>query len=112
MDLIGGMVTYNEAAAYLRIDLFSNEKTIADICLMAEIVCKRTAKLTDDIWVEISDYYGNDAGKRQMKEILRIGVLYAIGWFYEHGLDADQHDVILTLRNLYFSIREGKVKWE
>ena len=112
MDLIGGMVTYNEAAAYLRIDLFPNRQAVADICLMAEIVCKRTAKLTDDMWIEISDYHGNDAGKRQMKEILRFGVLYAIGWFYAHGLESDQHDVILTLRNLYFPIREGEVNWE
>ena len=112
MDLIGGMVTYNEAAAYLRISLAQNECYISDLCKEAEDTCRGIANLKQDKWVEIADYYGNDTDKRQMKEILRIGVLYAIGWYYENGFNADIHDVCLTLRNLYFPIREGAVKWE
>ena len=44
-----------------------------------------------------------------MKEILRVGVFYTLGYLYEHREEADHHDLVLTLRNLLFSVREGVI---
>lgn len=43
----------------------------------------------------------------RMKEILRIGVMYSLGYLFEHREEADHHSLMLTLRNILFSIREG-----
>ncbi len=43
----------------------------------------------------------------QMKEVLRVGVLYALGYLYEHREEADHHGLVITLRNLLFAVREG-----
>ena len=42
-----------------------------------------------------------------MKELLRIGILYTLGYLYEHREEADHHDLDMTLKNLFFAIREG-----
>ena len=41
--------------------------------------------------------------------IVRMAVLYALGYLFEHREDADHHDLTLTLRSLLFGIREGVV---
>lgn len=45
----------------------------------------------------------------QMRSLLRVGILYAVGYLYEHREEADHHGLVLTLRNILFSIREGVV---
>ena len=37
----------------------------------------------------------------------RIAILYSIGYLYEHREEADHHDLVMTLRNLLSSVREG-----
>ena len=43
----------------------------------------------------------------QMKAVLKTAVFYALGYLYEHREEADHHDLVLTLRNLLFAVREG-----
>lgn len=38
---------------------------------------------------------------------MKAAVLYALGYLYEHREEADHHSLVLTLRSLLFSIREG-----
>ena len=45
----------------------------------------------------------------QYRELLRIAILYTVGYLFEHREEADHHDLMLTLRNLLFAIREGVV---
>jgi hypothetical protein len=40
---------------------------------------------------------------------MRVAILYALGYLFEHREDADHHDLTLTLRSLLFSLREGVV---
>jgi len=42
-----------------------------------------------------------------MEEIRRVGVLYALGYLFEHREEADHHALVMTLRNLLFAVREG-----
>ena len=44
-----------------------------------------------------------------IRETLRVAVLYALGYLYEHREEADHHALTLTLRALLFGIREGVV---
>ena len=45
----------------------------------------------------------------QLRDLLRIAILYTVGYLFEHREEADHHDLTLTLRNLLFAIREGVV---
>ena len=42
-------------------------------------------------------------------EVLKVAVLYALGYMFEHREKADYHELTLTLRSLLFAIREGVV---
>ena len=41
--------------------------------------------------------------------MMRVAILYALGYLFEHREEADHHALTLTLRSLLFSIREGVV---
>ena len=43
------------------------------------------------------------------RETMKMAVLYALGYLFEHREDADHHDLTLTLRSLLFALREGVV---
>ena len=45
----------------------------------------------------------------QLRDLLRIAILYTVGYLFEHREEADHHDLTLTLRNLLFAIREGVI---
>ena len=70
--------------------------------------------LTDAQWADVdsdkssSKYYSRSelAG---IRETMRVAVLYALGYLYEHREEADHHALALTLRSLLFGIREGVV---
>ena len=40
---------------------------------------------------------------------MKVAILYALGYLFEHREDADHHDLTLTLRSLLFGIREGVI---
>lgn len=114
------MVTLEKAKAYLRVDSDFEDSLIASLLLSAETICSDVARLSPLEWAAISGYTadnrktltirGEEKSKGeilQMKEILRTGVLYALGYLYEHREEADHHDLVMTLRNLLFSVREG-----
>ena len=114
------MLTLEEAKAYLRVDSDYEDSLITSLLASSESLCMDVARLTSDEWTAISEYTsdnrktltirGEEKSKGetlQMKELLRIGVLYTLGYIYEHREEADHHDLTLTLRNLLFAIREG-----
>ena len=44
-----------------------------------------------------------------IREIMKVAILYALGYLFEHREEADHHDLTLTLRSILFAIREGVV---
>ncbi len=114
------MVTTEEAKTYLRVDSTFEDSLIASLLLSAESICMDVARLSADEWSAISEYSESsrkdltireeEKGKTevlQMKELLRVGVLYSLGYLFEHREEADHHDLVMTLRNLLFAVREG-----
>ena len=114
------MVTMDEAKAYLRVDSGFEDNLIGSLLLSAEALCMDVARLSKDEWDAVSVYAEDSevtisirqeeksrGEALQMKEILRVGVLYALGYLFEHREEADHHDLVMTLRNLLFAIREG-----
>ena len=116
------MVTLEEAKTYLRQDSDYEDRLISSLLLSAESLCTDVARLSAEEWEALSQYgtecmeplgiRGEEKSPDEalrMRELLRIGVLYALGYLYEHREEADHHDLVLTLRSLLFSIREGVV---
>ena len=40
------------------------------------------------------------------ERVVKIAVMYAVAYLYEHREDADHHDLTLSLRSLLFGIRK------
>ena len=117
-----GMVTLTEAKAYLRVDSSYEDPLITSLLASACSICMDVGRLTPAEWSSIADYtetnrknliiQSGEYCKHEilcMKEILRVGVFYTLGYLYEHREEADHHDLVMTLRNLLFSIREGVI---
>ncbi|MBO5534318.1 MAG: phage gp6-like head-tail connector protein [Clostridia bacterium] len=114
------MVTLEEAKAYLRVDSDYEDGLITSLLASSESMCADVARLAAEEWNSISEYTsdsrkiltirGEEKSKGkllQMKELLRVGVLYTLGYLYEHREEADHHDLVMTLRSLLFAVREG-----
>ena len=92
------LVTLEEGKNYLRVDSDDDDTLIEALLVSAEILCRKIARLSSD-----------DELDSQTEALMRVAVLYALAYLYEHREEADHHDLVLTLRSLLFSIREGVV---
>ncbi len=87
------MISLDEAKQYLRVDsgdeddLITKEISAAET-LVAEVIRK-------------DDLAGVDS------PLVWVAVLYALAYLNEHREEADHHDLVMTLRNLLSSVREG-----
>lgn len=108
------LVTTDEAKAYLRVDSGDEDELIGTLLASAENLCIDIARLEKDQWKDIDSEksYSKNYSKTEMayiRETLRVAIMYAVGYLFEHREEADHHDLALTLRSLLFSIREGVV---
>ena len=114
------LIDLGEAKQYLRVDSSDDDALISTIIPAAEKTCMDIARLELDDWDVICGSYTTEddapmiRGKvttvtqlNAMRSILRIAVLFAIGYFYEHREEADHHELAMTLRAVLFDIREG-----
>lgn len=107
-------ITLDEAKKYLRIDSYDEDDLITALIDSAEILCKDVARLSDDEWDAVCTEADDEANGveassalKRNRKLMRIAILYTVGYFFEHREEADHHDLVLTLRNILFSIREG-----
>lgn len=104
------LVTLDEAMAYLRVDSTDEVDLINSLILSAGDYCSDVGRLTDEEW-ETVNAESSSADSRdvlKMRNLLKIAMLYTIGYLYEHREEADHHDLAITLRNLLFAIRERR----
>lgn len=114
------LVTLDEAKMYLRVDSAYEDDLISSLLASSEKLCMDVGRLSAEEWDTISAYTSESmdsttvrseevsaAEVLRMKEVLKVGVLYALGYLYEHREEANHHELVLTLRSILFSIREG-----
>ena len=108
------LITLETAKNYLHVDTDDEDATIALFLASAERLCADIARLSDEEWGAVNSdaeaVDGRTASETtHVRELLRIAILYTVGYLYEHREEADHHDLTLTLRSILSSIREGVV---
>lgn len=111
------LITLEEAKSYLRVDSSMEDGLIDSLLLSAEKICSDVGRLTASEWNTLCDEETEAMTIRgteilvsevlQLRSLMRTAVLYALGYLYEHREEADHHDLMMTLRNLLASVREG-----
>ena len=118
-----GFVSLDTAKGYLRVDSSDEDSLIGLLLTSAERLCADIARLTPEEVEELSKVETDDDGNvtairtdafsiaevLQIREVMRIAVLYALGYLFEHREDADHHGLNLTLRSILFAVRERKM---
>lgn len=107
------LITLEEAKNYLRVDS-SDEDALTGILLSSsEQLCVDVARLSQEQWAVVNadqdtetELY-TEAELEQVRSVMRVAVLYALGYLFEHREEADHHALTLTLRSVLFAVREG-----
>ena len=87
---VTGLITLEEAKAYLRIDGNEEDDLIARLIASSERLCLDILR------------------KEEPEETatFKMTVLFSVAYLYEHREDADYHNLLLTLRSLLFGERK------
>ena len=102
------LVTLEEAKSYLRVDSADEDAMTGVLLSAAERMCADVARLTDEKWAAVNSDV-EDASLTPVRETMKVAILYALGYLYEHREEGDHHALTLTLRSILFAIREGVV---
>ena len=102
------LISLEEAKGYLRVDTADEDAMIGILISAAERLCADVARLSDEKWEAVSSDT-EDASILPIRETMKVAILYALGYLFEHREEADHHDLVLTLRSMLFAIREGVV---
>ncbi len=102
------LISLEEAKGYLRVDTADEDATIGILLSTAGRLCADVARLTDEMWEAVNSDT-EDASLLPIRETMKVAILYALGYLFEHREEADHHELTLTLRSILFAIREGVV---
>ena len=102
------LVSLEDAKGYLRVDTADEDAMIGILLSSAGRLCADVARLTDEQWEAVNSDT-EDASLTPVRETMKVAILYALGYLFEHREEADHHDLTLTLRSILFAIREGVV---
>lgn len=102
------LISLDEAKGYLRVDTADEDAMIGILLSASERLCADVARLTNKQWEAVNSDT-DDASLLPIRETMRVAILYALGYLFEHREEADHHDLTLTLRSILFAIREGVV---
>ena len=102
------LISLEEAKGYLRVDTTDEDAMIGILISSAGRLCADVARLTNEQWEAVNSDT-EDASLIPVRETMKVAILYALGYLFEHREEADHHDLTLTLRSLLFGIREGVV---
>ena len=87
------VLTLEETKQYLRVDSSDEDSFILGLIETGESLCADVARM------ELSELEAH-------LPMVRIAVLYAAAYFYEHREQADHVELVQTLRSLLFGIRK------
>ena len=87
-------LTLEEAKNYLHVDSSDEDGLISSLITSSIKLCYDVARIKDD-------------GDAKDGSLLKMAVLYALGYLYEHREEADHHELVMNLKSLLFSLREG-----
>ena len=102
------LISLEEAKGYLRVDTADEDAMIGILISASERLCADVARLSDEKWEAVNSDT-EDASLIPVRETMKVAILYALGYLFEHREEADHHDLVLTLRSILFAIREGVV---
>ena len=88
------LVALEEMKKYLRVDFDDDDAVIEELLKSAEILCADIARLAVD------EFSQNSA--------VKIAVMYAVAYLYEHRENADYKALTLSLRSLLFGVRRER----
>ena len=108
------LISLDEAKMYLRVDSADEDAVISSLLSASRNLCTDVARLTADQWADVDSGEAHsssytDVELQYVRETMKVAILYALGYLFEHREEADHHDLTLTLRSLLFGIREGAV---
>ena len=105
------LITLAEAKQYLRVDTADEDSLISSLILTAEVLVKDVGRVSDENWAAAAaDPTEDDTDEViWLRSVLKAAAMYTLAYLFEHREEADHHDLMLTLRNLLFSVREGVV---
>ena len=88
------IVTLEEIKNYIRVDSNDDDELINTLMASAESLCSDVAR------VPVSELQEN------CNEHIRLAVMFATAYLYEHREEADHNALVLTLRSLLFGVRQ------
>ncbi len=88
------LIGLEELKSYLRIDGSDEDGFLEHLNEAAESLCRDIARIDGEL------------DENEVK-VMRIGVLFAAAYMYEHREEADHTKLALSLRSLLFGIRRG-----
>lgn len=87
------VLTLEETKQYLRVDSSDEDSFILGLIQTGETLCADVARMeTEELEAHLP--------------MVRIAVLYAAAYLYEHREQADHGELVQTLRSLLFGIRK------
>lgn len=89
------LVELEEMKSYLRLDSNDEDEFVKGLSVSAESLCRDISRIEEGEETE------HDLA------ILRVAVLYAAAYLYEHREEADHAALTLSLRSLLSTIRRG-----
>ena len=79
------VVTLEEMKQYLRVDYEDDDQLITGFIASAEQLCRDILRV-------------DETADLEKDETVKVAVMYAAAYFYEHREEADHHDLALTIR--------------
>ena len=106
------LLTLEDARQYLRVDSHDEDTLITTLLSTSASLCIDVARFSKEQWADLDSDKTFSANFSRIeitraRELMKTAILYGVGYLYEHREEADHHDLVMTLRNLLFSVREG-----
>lgn len=88
------MLSVDEVKQYLRVDSSDDDAFLKDLIPAAESLVRDVGRISSN--------------KPVTGCVMKVANLYAVAYLYEHREEADHKELMLSLRNLLFGVREVK----